>query len=281
MELKQAFERITHFNEKLPTEAVDVIRTNKDEAIPLLLDYINELSKLESVDEVTEDFHYPDFVLLLLAEFRVKEAFPNFLKLICKDEELIDGTVGDLLCENYGSMLASVAIVDDIPQIITLCKDTSVSVYHRSAAVDSLVVLYAEGITTHAQTSEYLGEILKESTTDDEFNAFTVCECEAIHAVELYEHIKTMFDDGLIDTHVVGKEFFEKVTRLKTVESCLEELRNDDRKMFITDAIKTVKHWYCYQEKPKHKPDFGRKIGSNEPCPCGSGKKYKKCCALV
>jgi len=22
----------------------------------------------------------------------------------------------------------------------------------------------------------------------------------------------------------------------------------------------------------------GRKIGRNEPCPCGSGKKYKHCC---
>ncbi len=22
------------------------------------------------------------------------------------------------------------------------------------------------------------------------------------------------------------------------------------------------------------------KIGRNEPCPCGSGKKYKKCCLL-
>lgn len=22
----------------------------------------------------------------------------------------------------------------------------------------------------------------------------------------------------------------------------------------------------------------GRKIGRNEPCPCGSGKKYKNCC---
>ncbi|MFZ4703348.1 MAG: SEC-C metal-binding domain-containing protein [Candidatus Methylumidiphilus sp.] len=22
----------------------------------------------------------------------------------------------------------------------------------------------------------------------------------------------------------------------------------------------------------------GTKIGRNEPCPCGSGKKYKKCC---
>ncbi|MDD4439163.1 MAG: SEC-C metal-binding domain-containing protein [Tissierellia bacterium] len=22
------------------------------------------------------------------------------------------------------------------------------------------------------------------------------------------------------------------------------------------------------------------KIGRNEPCPCGSGKKYKKCCGM-
>ena len=23
-----------------------------------------------------------------------------------------------------------------------------------------------------------------------------------------------------------------------------------------------------------------KKVGSNEPCPCGSGKKYKKCCGI-
>jgi preprotein translocase subunit SecA len=28
-------------------------------------------------------------------------------------------------------------------------------------------------------------------------------------------------------------------------------------------------------QKPLKK---GKKIGRNEPCPCGSGKKYKKCC---
>jgi uncharacterized protein YecA (UPF0149 family) len=23
-----------------------------------------------------------------------------------------------------------------------------------------------------------------------------------------------------------------------------------------------------------------KKVGRNDPCPCGSGKKYKKCCRL-
>jgi uncharacterized protein YecA (UPF0149 family) len=24
--------------------------------------------------------------------------------------------------------------------------------------------------------------------------------------------------------------------------------------------------------------EYGQKVGRNDPCPCGSGKKYKKCC---
>jgi hypothetical protein len=35
---------------------------------------------------------------------------------------------------------------------------------------------------------------------------------------------------------------------------------------------------------PLHKPvpivSAGNKVGRNDPCPCGSGKKYKKCCGL-
>lgn len=29
---------------------------------------------------------------------------------------------------------------------------------------------------------------------------------------------------------------------------------------------------------PKLTPSTSKKVGRNEPCPCGSGKKYKKCC---
>ena len=30
---------------------------------------------------------------------------------------------------------------------------------------------------------------------------------------------------------------------------------------------------------PRREPVRSAKIGRNDPCPCGSGKKYKKCCA--
>jgi uncharacterized protein YchJ len=33
------------------------------------------------------------------------------------------------------------------------------------------------------------------------------------------------------------------------------------------------KNWNLYTKKRKY-----RKIGRNDTCPCGSGRKYKKCC---
>ncbi len=33
-------------------------------------------------------------------------------------------------------------------------------------------------------------------------------------------------------------------------------------------------------EKPKTIRNAGEAIGRNAPCPCGSGKKFKKCCML-
>ncbi len=48
-----------------------------------------------------------------------------------------------------------------------------------------------------------------------------------------------------------------------------------------TAAFKKVEgNWMYYvgDVKPETVVREGRKIGRNEPCPCGSGKKYKNCC---
>ena len=34
----------------------------------------------------------------------------------------------------------------------------------------------------------------------------------------------------------------------------------------------------CVQKTKKATPKRVNKIGRNDPCPCGSGKKYKQCC---
>jgi len=38
-------------------------------------------------------------------------------------------------------------------------------------------------------------------------------------------------------------------------------------------------HQHFAKSRAERKPARNEKVGRNEPCPCGSGKKHKKCCA--
>ncbi|MGV6827259.1 MAG: YchJ family protein [bacterium] len=49
----------------------------------------------------------------------------------------------------------------------------------------------------------------------------------------------------------------------------------------ISRFKKEGKQWYYVDgemPKPETQRNEGPKVGRNDPCPCGSGKKYKKCC---
>jgi SWIM/SEC-C metal-binding protein len=59
-------------------------------------------------------------------------------------------------------------------------------------------------------------------------------------------------------------EIFEKTGWKYTIDL------NRDKPEDITD-LEILLNW----PKPNQ---AGEKVGRNEPCPCGSGKKYKKCC---
>ena len=75
-------------------------------------------------------------------------------------------------------------------------------------------------------------------------------------------------------------------------EHALAELERNPRQRFIEDTIKEMEWWECFKapKVPEPKPLQSTrtpvfaplrsmpKVGRNEPCPCGSGKKYKRCC---
>ncbi|MGZ8525040.1 MAG: SEC-C metal-binding domain-containing protein [Chitinophagaceae bacterium] len=80
-------------------------------------------------------------------------------------------------------------------------------------------------------------------------------------------------------------------------ESLMKHNRNEERKKKALPTIykmyeEVIASWAGYREEEKEdnadEDDFyeaqktivntGHKIGRKDPCPCGSGKKYKKCC---
>lgn len=69
-----------------------------------------------------------------------------------------------------------------------------------------------------------------------------------------------------------------------TVEFRAHYRRNNERLEHheLAEFRKTNGIWYFFDGKMVSPAQVRRdspKIGRNDPCPCGSGKKYKKCCA--
>ena len=45
-------------------------------------------------------------------------------------------------------------------------------------------------------------------------------------------------------------------------------------------ALRLYNYWVANPQQPEAKKPIvnGSKVGRNDPCPCGSGKKFKSCC---
>jgi uncharacterized protein YchJ len=66
----------------------------------------------------------------------------------------------------------------------------------------------------------------------------------------------------------------------KDFDSLIEEFKPSCRGKKIYPYILPMSPKYVKVMKPElyQKKENEQKVGRNAPCPCGSGKKYKKCC---
>jgi len=76
--------------------------------------------------------------------------------------------------------------------------------------------------------------------------------------------------------------FADMTSRLSTeIVSRLFKIQVQKQEAVIKEPARQMKLNYNRgADSSAHTARHGRKIGRNDPCPCGSGKKYKKCCGI-
>jgi preprotein translocase subunit SecA len=87
----------------------------------------------------------------------------------------------------------------------------------------------------------------------------------------LVEYKKEAFD---IFSEMSGRISFEIISRLCKVQI----QRNEEAE--IARARRTSLNYNRGDAAAIQPATRGKKVGRNDPCPCGSGKKYKKCCGI-
>ncbi len=82
-----------------------------------------------------------------------------------------------------------------------------------------------------------------------------------------------MFEEmlGRLEQDVVEKMFSVRIAAERDVEKMEEEQRRENEQVITAHSQAQA------AEQQKQITRSGDKVGRNDPCPCGSGKKYKKC----
>jgi len=111
--------------------------------------------------------------------------------------------------------------------------------------------------------------------------------CADLWPEEVMEDLRVAFEDGLIESFYIGWENIEGALRGGR-EVAMKMLK--ERYRLIDDVEKELGWWACFEENkrkwdlpkarfiPPPVPKARVKVGRNEPCPCESGEKFKRCC---
>ncbi|MCA8998167.1 MAG: DUF1186 domain-containing protein [Planctomycetaceae bacterium] len=258
--------------------------------------------------------HFYSF--FLLGEFRAKESLPAIIDAVSLPEVGPFELFGDAIFENLARILAVVA--DDAPEAVDrLIANPDINESVRWEAAHTYLFWVRDGRLTRDEAVTRLREQLRlvNENRDACGGNGLAYELAKYNAPEAMDEIREAFDRDLVDPDLLAWEDVESSLQLgiRKFENELKACPESG----IRDTVEELRDWSCYQQdpplrNPKHLDrELERlrdvleggmdaeiddapishqtnatirneipKVGRNSPCPCGSGKKFKKCCGV-
>jgi hypothetical protein len=221
--------------------------------------------------------------LYLLAKWRETRAYPLVLRWLALPSDAADLLTGDVLTQDGARILAAV-FDGDVAPIRALVLNRDADDLSRDIAIGALSLLAAWSEVPRQTIVTELLSLAADGLEREPSHVWSAlaARCADIEALEVFPELRRAYDEGLIDPADVDP------SELDTIEAgppgrALEETR--DREPPIVDVAEATAWWGDYELASERVISDGSepyrapaKIGRNEPCPCGSGKKYKKCC---
>ncbi len=221
-----------------------------------------------------------------LAEFRAEESIGPLLGLLCRIDEENDDWVG----EDVPDVLAEIGPAAVGPLALYL-GDPAHGEWARVAAAHALALIGEHHPDARDKCASLLcAQLGRFASQSDALNAFLVLYLVDLKAVEAASVMERAFAAGRVDETVDGD--WEDAQVALGLKSRREHARKPNRLTVLGDRLRAALESNggpVPSEEPlipaeqgarMHLPEPRTKIGRNDPCPCGSGRKYKKCCGI-
>jgi Protein of unknown function (DUF1186)/SEC-C motif len=242
----------------------------------------------------TQEGNLFSYALYLLAKWREPRAYRYVIRWLSLPEEKPFEVGGDIVTQDGARILAAVCDGDPTP-IKSLILNRDADPYGRGAGVSALALLAAWAEIPREQVVEYFLWLAQEGLEREPNQVWDslVAGCADIEALVVLPALHRAYSDGLADPQFMSPE---ELARVESVPPgrMLEALR--ERQPPIDDVAVATSWWSAFEKnserdaleedwnderlriEPEQPYRAPAKVGRNEPCPCGSGKKFKKCC---
>ena len=196
--------------------------------------------------------------------------------------------IGDWLFNSMPALLANFGPAAIVP-LKAVVLDEGLDGFVRGAASKALVVI----AYNYSECRETIIKLLRQIIRDAEVRAaedsdiiisLIVDDLAQFKDPVAFGEIELAFTKGLVDESYIDLVDVKRIYRTPDEELYYHHFDWDPIDHFSQKNIEYLdKLHYVGEEKQKSdskltKGKKKKKIGRNDPCPCGSGKKYKKCC---
>jgi hypothetical protein len=279
MKIKEILRELEFNYGTFPRKAIEEAVANKERITPELLRIIEEAS--QNVQELVyqESYMAHIYAMYLLAQFQEERAYPLIVNFFSIPGEITLDLTGDVVTEDLGRILASVCH-GDTSLMKQLVENEDANEYVRDAALKGLLILVAVGEKSREEIIAYYQSLFRGKLERKPSHVWSglVGYCTDLYPEEVMEDIEQAFEEGLVDEWFIDLEWVRKRLALGK-NRALDDLRRDRKNRYIGNTIHEMEWWACF-DAPQQRQGVERKgkVGRNDPCPCGSGKKYKHCC---
>lgn len=296
MEIDSILKELDKNRGYFPREAIEEAIRRREEITPHLMCALQEAAEGSAGSKDEEASFLPLYAIFLLAQFRKRRAYPLIMELCKLPRDSLDGLIGDTITEGLPRIIASVFDGDTAP-IKSVIETSSIDEYVRGSAIRSLSILVHEGVIEREEVIAYFTELFRTRLEREPSHVWDELASEAVdlYAKTLADDIRGAYEKGLLWPGYMQPEEVEEVFARQ--EEAVLARSKKRHKGLIDDVVEEMHWWACFSPRKEPRPKLaepfraaaGRqeagtgvrsapKVGRNAPCPCGSGKKYKRCC---
>jgi uncharacterized protein len=281
--------------EQLPREALQWSLDHWDEAAPRFISKLRAYAAGAAGSDANRDVFF--YIIHLCGEKRDARGYTPLCELIAADKTF-DNWFGDAVTETLPGILINVCD-GDLEPLKRAIEAPAADEFARSAALSALAYLVrAKNFLTDDEMRDYLLRLNKEMRPrGPSFVWFTWAFTVAQLGYEtLRAEAARLFSKRWIDESIAGLEHFHADLQLARGDADGLAAFHQARIQPFGSTIEAFSQW---EFGPGEGSDVGferspfdsggyeieqpfvnplRDVGRNDPCPCGSGKKFKKCC---